>query len=72
MASILLVCTGNICRSPIAEAALRAKLSVRFADRAPHVSSAGVAGWEGSGAAPEAVQAAAERGLAEAQAELGG
>lgn len=63
MASILVVCTGNVCRSPIAEAALRAKLAARFGERAPDVSSAGIAGWEGSAAVPETVQAAAERGL---------
>ena len=63
MASILVVCTGNVCRSPIAEGALRAALEDRLGDGAPAVSSAGTAGWEGSGAMPESVEAAAERGL---------
>jgi protein-tyrosine phosphatase len=62
MASILIVCTGNVCRSPIAEAALRAALTERFGNRAPAVSSAGTAGWEGSGAVGGSVEAAAERG----------
>lgn len=62
MASILLVCTGNVCRSPIAEGFLRDALRRRFGDRAPEVTSAGTAGWEGSSAMPEAVHAARERG----------
>lgn len=62
MASILLVCTGNVCRSPIAEGFLRDALRRRFGDRAPEVASAGTAGWEGSAAMPEAVAAARERG----------
>lgn len=63
MASILVVCTGNICRSPVAEAMLRALLADRLGDGAPMVASAGTAGWEGSGASPESVKAAAERGI---------
>jgi protein-tyrosine phosphatase len=56
------VCTGNVCRSPIAEAALRDALTERFGDRAPSVSSAGTAGWAGSPAVDDCVQVAAERG----------
>jgi protein-tyrosine phosphatase len=63
MASILVVCTGNICRSPLAEGFLRVALSSRFGRRAPAVSSAGTFGWEGSGAMPESIAAAAERGV---------
>jgi protein-tyrosine phosphatase len=62
MTSILVVCTGNVCRSPIAEGLLRDALDQRFGERAPHVSSAGTAGWEGEGAMRESVAAAAERG----------
>lgn len=62
MTSILVVCTGNICRSPMAEGFLRDALIRRFGDRAPGVSSAGTIGWTGSPASPESVVAAAERG----------
>lgn len=62
MTSILVVCTGNICRSPMAEGFLRDALIHRFGDRAPVVSSAGTMGWSGSPASPESVVAAAERG----------
>jgi protein-tyrosine phosphatase len=62
MTSILVVCTGNVCRSPIAEGLLRDALVERFGERAPHVSSAGTSGWEGEGAMKESVAAAAERG----------
>ncbi|HEX7248513.1 MAG TPA: hypothetical protein VF351_10495, partial [Actinomycetota bacterium] len=44
MTSILVVCTGNICRSPIAEGMLRVALQARFGDDAPTVSSAGTWG----------------------------
>ena len=63
MASILVVCTGNVCRSPIAEGMLRAALLARMGEDAPRVRSAGTAAWEGSGAMPESVAAAAERGV---------
>lgn len=63
MTSILVVCTGNICRSPIAEGLLRAELARRFGQAAPRVSSAGTAGWEGSPATPEGVDAAGELGV---------
>ena len=53
MTSILVVCTGNICRSPIAEGLLRDALSARFGDGAPTVSSAGTAGLEGRRAMAE-------------------
>jgi protein-tyrosine phosphatase len=63
MASILVLCTGNVCRSPIAEGFLRSLLSGRFGEEAPSVASAGMAGWEGSGADPSSVAAAAELGV---------
>jgi len=58
MTSILVVCTGNICRSPMAEGFLRDALDRRLGDRRPAVSSAGTAGWEGAPAMPESVDAA--------------
>lgn len=63
MTSILVVCTGNICRSPIAEGMIRNALAARFAGSAPTVSSAGTWGVEGAEATPEAIKAAAERGV---------
>jgi low molecular weight protein-tyrosine phosphatase len=62
MSGILVVCTGNVCRSPMAEGFLRAALVERLGEAAPTVSSAGTAGWEGAGATDEAVAAARERG----------
>jgi protein-tyrosine phosphatase len=61
MASILVVCTGNICRSPLAEGFLRRALEERFGQNAPDVASAGTIGWEGSPAVAESIEAAAER-----------
>lgn len=63
MASILVVCTGNICRSPIAEELLRRELVRRFGAAAPDVSSAGTIAWDGNPATPETVIAARERGV---------
>jgi protein-tyrosine phosphatase len=63
MTSILVICTGNICRSPIAEGLLRDALQRRFGEWAPVVSSAGTSGLQGSGAMPGSVQAAAELGI---------
>jgi protein-tyrosine phosphatase len=63
MTSILVICTGNICRSPISEGLLRNALERRFGPAAPDVSSAGTSGLEGSGAMPESVQAASELGI---------
>lgn len=62
MPDILVVCTGNLCRSPLAEAFLRGALDRRFGDRAPMVASAGVIGVRDAPAMPETVRAAAERG----------
>ena len=59
---ILLVCTGNICRSPLAAALLTKALS----DRDLHlvyVSSAGTGAWDGAPASEGAYLVALERGL---------
>ena len=63
MSGILVVCTGNICRSPMAEGFLRAALVERLGETAPVVTSAGTAGWEGSGAMIESIRSAQERGV---------
>jgi protein-tyrosine phosphatase len=63
VASILVVCTGNVCRSPIAEAVLRSALQDRLGNRAPSVASAGTSGWAGSPAEEGSIAAAAERGF---------
>jgi protein-tyrosine phosphatase len=47
---ILLVCTGNICRSPLAERLMRVRLTAELGSAAAdsfHVSSAGTRAWEG-------------------------
>lgn len=59
--SILTVCTGNICRSPLAEARLRQRLAEAGAD--VHVASAGVGALVDEPADPHAVTVAAELGM---------
>lgn len=61
MRAILCICTGNICRSPMAEAHLRDELSLAGLD--VRVESAGVGAVVGHPATDEAVQTAAARGL---------
>jgi protein-tyrosine phosphatase len=63
MASILVVCTGNICRSPLAEGFLRELFAKRAGDPRIDVASSGTWGWEGSAAVPESVAVAAERDI---------
>jgi protein-tyrosine-phosphatase len=63
MTAVIVVCTGNVCRSPIAEGLMRRATEHRSIGAPITVSSAGTAGWEGSPAMPEAVEAAAERGV---------
>jgi len=63
MTAVIVVCTGNVCRSPIAEGLMRRATEHRTIGAPITVSSAGTAGWEGSPAMPEAVEAAAERGV---------
>lgn len=61
MPSILLVCTGNICRTPLAEGFLKEHLRRRFPEQRIDVSSAGVIARDGHPATEEAVEAAWER-----------
>lgn len=62
MLRVLIVCTGNICRSPIAHGLLVARLKGLGKD-AIEVRSAGTWGRKGSTATREAVEAAAGIGI---------
>nr|MBO2507411.1 threonylcarbamoyl-AMP synthase [Bacillota bacterium] len=59
---VLLVCTGNTCRSPMAAALLRALAVEAGLDL--EVRSAGTGALEGAPATPEAAAALAQRGIA--------
>ena len=56
---VLVVCTGNTCRSPMAEGWLNLKL----AGKGWKAESAGVAAWGGDSASPEAVEVMREIGV---------
>ncbi|MGE0756268.1 MAG: L-threonylcarbamoyladenylate synthase [Pirellulaceae bacterium] len=67
---ILFVCTGNTCRSPMAECLLKHRLAARLQcdvseleDRGVIVMSAGLQAMAGGRATPEAVQVMQDRGL---------
>ena len=56
---VLVVCTGNTCRSPMAEGWLNQKL----AGKGWLAESAGVAAWGGTPASPEAIEVMREIGV---------
>ena len=67
---IVIVCTGNTCRSPMAEAILRRLIAERLNckpeevdQRGVIVASAGLSAAPGGGAAPEAIETMRQRGL---------
>ncbi len=67
---IVIVCTGNTCRSPMAEAIMRRLLAERLQckleeveQRGVIVASAGVSAAPGVGAAPEAIETMRQKGL---------
>lgn len=63
MPTILFVCTGNLCRSPMAAALLRARLTQDEARRDWQVGSAGVWAAEGRPASAYAIEEMAQRGI---------
>ncbi|MFD5834389.1 low molecular weight protein-tyrosine-phosphatase [Streptomyces collinus] len=62
---VCFVCTGNICRSPMAEIVFRARVAEAGLDELVEVDSAGTGGWhEGDGADPRTVAVLEDNGYA--------
>lgn len=61
--NILLVCSGNTCRSPLAAAILADKLTATPDVGPAVVQSAGIAAWDGTPASEGSYLVAIERGL---------
>ena len=61
MTRILMVCLGNICRSPTAEAVFKSR--AKAAGLEVHIESAGTSGWHvNEPPDPRAIEAGEERG----------
>ncbi len=60
--SILIVCTGNICRSPMGEGVLRHRLAQAKLSHI-RINSAGTSGWDNHKPTSEAIQACSEIGI---------
>lgn len=61
---ILVVCLGNICRSPLAEGALRARIDASHLAGRVEVASAGTGGWHaGEPPDPRAIACARAHGV---------
>jgi protein-tyrosine-phosphatase len=63
MSVILFVCTGNLCRSPMATGLLRKRLAEKDLEARHRVVSAGVWAMDGEPASAHAVTVMAERGI---------
>jgi protein-tyrosine-phosphatase len=63
MSMILFVCTGNLCRSPMAAGLLRWRLAEEGLDSSHPVMSAGVWAADGQPASQNAIAVMAERGI---------
>ncbi|MFE0017227.1 low molecular weight protein-tyrosine-phosphatase [Mesorhizobium sp. NPDC059054] len=62
--SVLFVCLGNICRSPLAEGVFREVLVTRGMERNFLLDSAGTGGWHaGSAPDPRSIEIAARHGI---------
>ncbi len=63
MSAVLFICTGNICRSPMAAGLLRRKLAAEVPHATHRVWSAGTWALDGQAASEHALAVMAERGI---------